>query len=116
MIIFVNDTVVIGTDGEQVWRNPGSCEVPHFRGDVFTKPEVEYMIKDILNLVRLNKMLLERKSRDCVILTDYIDSFQMCEFMKEDCSIAPSNIKTRTIKQHVLQQFIDNLPAILRWL
>ena len=114
MIIFVNDTVVIGNDCEQIWRNPGSMEIPQYRGEVFTKDEVKYMMADLLNLSDLNKRLLERKSRDGLIITAYIGD---CSFMPEnDFAICQSNISTRTIPQRILQQFLDNIPVILRWL
>jgi len=112
MIVFVNNTVVICDPHTTMLINDGCRGVPHYRGEVFTKDEVRYMLDGINNLIDLRKHMGECKHRDAYVITKPIE----CSFMKEESLADCYNISPRRINYDTLDSFLNHLPEIMRWL
>lgn len=112
MIVFVNDTVVICDNCRTRFVPAGCIGTTHYFGEVFTKDEVRYMLDGINNLIDTRKQMNERKHQYSYVITKPIE----VSFMKEDSLAECNYISPRKIDIKTLEQFLDSLPEIMRWL
>lgn len=114
MIIFINDSVMFvdhnlsrtHRDGENT-RN-----ILEYRGTIFTKKEVEYMIEGLPYLLKTWKRMEERHDKRCVIITQPIE----VSFAYEGSTVGDNYISPRNLTFEVVDEFIHMIPVLARWL
>lgn len=114
MIIFINDSVLF-VDGcsSKIHRDAGSIrDIQEYKGTIFTKKEVEYMIEGLPGLLKTWKRMEDRHDKRCVILTEPIS---LC-MQSEDSMSGLNYISPRYVSFEVLDEFIHMVPVLVRWL
>jgi hypothetical protein len=114
MIIFINDSVLF-VDGcsSKIHRDVGSVrDIQEYKGTIFTKKEVEFMIADLPGLLKTWKRMEERHYKRCVILTEPIS---LC-MHSEDSVPGLNYLSPRYITFEVIDEFIHMVPVLVRWL
>lgn len=113
MIIFINDSVLF-VDGcsSKIHRDVGSVrDIQEYKGTIFTKKEIEYMIEDLPNLLKVWKRMEDRHDKRCVILTEPMSVYSDLKELPDVNDISP-----RYITFEVLDEFIHMVHVLVRWL
>lgn len=114
MIIFINDSVMFVDHNLSRTHRDGGCtrDILEYRGTMFTRKEVEYMIEGLPGLLKTWKNMEERKFTRAAILTAPIE----CCITYDSPMPELNCISPRYVSFDVLDEFIHMVPTLVRWL